>query len=217
MANSVRSFGAGGGAGSYAGGMPDVDWSGCWGHVAASLRSHITAGRQHLLTEDVVRFALIEALEGAGVEPSRIRFEHRVAGIGPIDLVVDATAGRIGAAVEVKFPRDPSGADADDTQTVGELLNDFYRLARLDADEAWALQVIEPRLARHLARRRDVQWGATAGEVFLLAPGLFGQLPKTARQAAAAALDDLAVDAHCDAVHSAGDLTVIAYRVRPAA
>lgn len=38
-------------------------------------------------------------------------------------------------------------------------------------------------------------------------------LPLTARQAAAAALDELALVADCKAVHVAGDLTVIAYRV----
>ena len=191
----------------------EIDWSRCWDDVARSLRDHIAAGRQHLLTEDVARFVLAQSLERQGVAPSRIAFEHRVAGIGPIDVVVDAAGARMGAAVEVKFPRDPKEAGAADTMTVGELLNDFYRLARLDTSEAWALQVLGERLVRHLGRRTDIQWGVTAGEVFGLPVGLRSRLPKTARAAAAAALDDLAVDAHCTAVHAAGNLTVIAYRV----
>ena len=190
-----------------------VDWERCWEDVAAVLRGHIDAGRQHLLTEDVVRFALAGILEAQGVTPDRIAFEHRVAGIGPIDLVIDATPGTLGAAIEIKFPRDPKEKNAADTMTVGELLNDFYRLARLDAAEAWALQIIGARLAHHLARRTDRPWVLTAGSPFKLEAGFMAALPLTARQAAAAALDDLALVADCTAVHAAGDLTVIAYRV----
>lgn len=102
-----------------------VDWERCWADVAAVLSQHITAGRQHLLTEEAVRFALVGILEAQGVAPRRIAFEHRVPGIGPIDLVIDAANHPMGAAVEIKFPRDPKEKNSADTMTVGELLNDF--------------------------------------------------------------------------------------------
>lgn len=191
----------------------NIDWDRCWIDVATVLREHSAAGRQHLLTEDVVRFALARILEGQSVAPERITFEHRVTGVGPIDLVIDSMERPMGAAIEIKFPRDPKEKNSADTMTVGELLNDFYRLARLDSAAAWALQIIGTRLAQHLARRTDRPWILTAGEAFTLTAGSMAALPLTARRAAAAALDDLALVADCTAVHAAGDLTVIAYRV----
>jgi hypothetical protein len=101
-------------------------WPAVWKAVSEVLGHQQAAGRSHLLTEDTVRFATAIALEERGVQSSRITFEYRIAGIGPIDLVIDAPT--LTAAVEIKFPRDPTGTGSSDTMTVGELLNDFCRL-----------------------------------------------------------------------------------------
>lgn len=69
-----------------------------------------------------------------------------------MDLVVDSPPT---VAVELKYPRDPTEQNAADTMTLGELLRDLYRLARLDA-QGWALQVIDERLRGFLTRRADV-------------------------------------------------------------
>lgn len=191
--------------------VPSPPWSAAWTAVSDVLTHHLDGGRAHLLTEDVVRFAMARALEDVGVAPSRITIEYRGAGIGPIDLVIDAP--NLSAAVEIKFPRDPTGTGANDTMTVGELLNDFYRLARLTAVDRWALQILDARLAGHLSRRRDIAWVAEQGREFVLPANLRATMPKSAGEAMKAALPDQRVVATCEAVHRAGPLTVAAYQV----
>lgn len=195
----------------------EIDWPSAWNAVADYVREQIDAGRGHLLTEDVVRFALALVLERQGVEPGRIGKEHRVPSLGAIDLVIDpepTRPGRVSAAVEIKFPRDPRSQNSADTLTVGELLNDFYRLARIDAPERWAFQVIGSRLGRHLASRTDVLWTIVEGETLLLGTEVLGRLPLTARRAVMGEVDQLAVTVTCNTVCAAGDLTLAAYEVR---
>lgn len=192
------------------------DWPSCWRQLAETIQGHLERGRGHLLTEDVVRFALVDVLAKNGVDAQRIAFEHRVPGMGAIDLVVDPAAGeptRMSAAVEIKFPRDPRERNSADTMTVGELLNDFYRLARLEAAERWALQVIGARLARHLTARRDVRWTLCEGQDLCLPTGVLTGLPATARRAVVGSVDELAVTASCVTVHVVGDLTFAAYSI----
>lgn len=132
-------------------GRRDIDWAAVWDSVAGAVHDHVRAGRSHWVTEDVVRFATARALEDAGVAPEEVRFEHRVADISAsVDLVVGDGPD---AVVELKYPRDPTGFGAADTMTFGELLRDFYRLAWLDLDDAWALQVMDSRLRGYLSRR----------------------------------------------------------------
>jgi hypothetical protein len=163
------------------------------------------------MTEDSVRFAVALALEAAGVAPSRVVFEHRIVGIGPIDVAVDPPA--LTAVMEIKFPRDPKGTGENDTMTVGELINDFYRLGRLEARDRWALQVLDGRLARHLSRRRDVVWTAELGATITLDADLPGRLPKSARDAIRAWQPGRAVVATCTAVEPIERLTLAAYRI----
>jgi hypothetical protein len=40
----------------------DVPWDRLWGALAVALEVHVRAGRRHLLTEDVVRFATVTVL-----------------------------------------------------------------------------------------------------------------------------------------------------------
>ncbi len=56
--------------------LPAIPWDKVWAEVADTMRAHIDAGRGHLLTEDVVRFATVLALEESGVPAAAVRFEH---------------------------------------------------------------------------------------------------------------------------------------------
>lgn len=195
-----------------------VDWRAAWDAVADFLGEQLAAGRRHLLTEDVVRFELAQVLGRQGVDPGRIAKEHRVPSIGAIDLVIDAepgVPGRMSAAVEIKFPRDPRERNAADTMTVGELLNDFYRLARIDAPERWALQVIGSRLGRHLAARRDVLWTLVEGENLLLGADVLSRLPPTARGAIVGEVEELAFRVTCTTLCSGDEITLAAYEIGP--
>lgn len=107
---------------------PRVPWAEVWRATADAMAAHLQAGREHLLTEDVLRFSLARALEDAGVDPGRLRVEHRVAEIGAIDLVIETPPV---TAVEIKYPRDPEGSGAGDTMIHGELVADLYRLVGL--------------------------------------------------------------------------------------
>lgn len=194
-----------------------IDWPGAWFELAEFIRGQLDAGRRHLLTEDVVRFALVQVLGAQGVGPTRIAIEHRVRSIGALDLVVDPVPGNpetMAAAVEIKFPRDPRERNAADTMTVGELLNDFYRLARIDAPERWALQVIGTRLGRHLGARRDVRWTLVEGETLSLGPEVLGGLPLTARRAVIGEVEGLGLTVTCRTVCALDELTLVSYEVQ---
>jgi hypothetical protein len=66
-----------------------IDWPGVWYALATALRVHVEAGRRHLLTEDVVRFATVTVLADHGVTADRLAAERTVAGVGRVDLLVD--------------------------------------------------------------------------------------------------------------------------------
>jgi hypothetical protein len=197
----------------------DLDWPVAWEGVAAALIGHDNAGRSHLLTEDVVRFELVKALQGLGLGADRMKNEHRVPSIGPIDLVIDVDEDRperMAVAIEIKFPRDSKvDPSAVDQLTFGELANDFYRLARIAADDRWALQVIGSRLAKKLSDEH--KWTFDAGHALPLGPDFLRGLGKSARRAVAGDVDDLELQVTCQTVIPAGDLTVAAFRVAPSA
>jgi hypothetical protein len=178
--------------------------------VTSTLQDHLARGLRHLLTEDVVRFATIRALVDAGISPERLRVEHRIADLGSIDLVVDLPPT---AMLELKYPRDPQQQSAADTMTLGELLRDLYRLAWVDLEDSFAVQVIEPRLRRFLSRRRELDWTTAPGQAIDLPNGLAAALPLTAQRCLPVWSQGLAVTATCTYSARAGDLTVAVYRV----
>jgi hypothetical protein len=190
-----------------------TDWELVWASTASAIAAHQRRGHGHLLTEDAVRWAILAALEKCGVPAAQVTFEHRVKDVGPIDLVVSNDNG-IAAAVEIKFPRDPRERNSADTMTVGELLNDFYRLARVPAIERQALQVIGSRLAGYLSRR-DPLWAAQDGKTMEMPADLPHHVRPTTREAMRAADGKTAVRAACTFACSVGDLAVIAYTVTP--
>jgi hypothetical protein len=177
-----------------------------------ALRVHLEIGRRHLLTEDVVRFATVTVLADHGVAASRLGAERTVPGVGRIDLVVDPPHG---AAVEFKFPREPSETNAADTQAFGETLRDLYRLARLEVAEAWAVQLLRPALYRYLSRRSELAWTASPGTTLLLPAGLRDRLPASARGILPPWATD-EVSAECVVAERLGEDLLVAYQVAPA-
>ena len=194
--------------------VPVIPWDDVWSDVAEIVRGHVNAGRGHLLTEDVLRFATVLALEESGVPAAAVRFEHRIPEISAsLDLVVGDDPD---AVVELKYPRDPTGFGAADTMTFGELLRDFYRLAWLDLSDAWALQVMDQRLRGYLSRRGHVSWTWSVGESLRIRPEAMRDLPVTTARSLPVWTATMAVDAECTASHEVGGLVLAAYRVRPA-
>lgn len=186
-----------------------LDWPTVWHALAEALRAHHQVGRRHLLTEDVVRFATITVLAEHGVDASRLAAEVNIAGVGFIDLFVDRPDG---VAIEFKFPREPSEKNAADTMAFGELLRDFYRLARLDVTEAWAVQLIRPKFAQYLTKRSELAWTATAGAILELPAGLRELLPASAKEKVPAWATDT-VTATCVLAERVGDDVLAAYKV----
>lgn len=167
---------------------PQVEWSpreqpvlDALRRVAGVMAQHYVKGRQHLLTEDVFRFATVASLEEGGVAPDRLAIEVPVPGPvrGKIDLVVDTEV-----AIEFKFPRDPvSDVGAADTMTFGEMLSDVYRLSTLPHSRRLAVWLLQDRLAGYLTRaagRHAIDWPTRAGARLRLPAGLRGRLPSTA-------------------------------------
>jgi hypothetical protein len=161
-------------------------WEQVWEHVAAELDEHCVAGLERLLTEDVVRFATVRALLAAGVSASEIRAEWRPPELhgGAVDLVV---GDPVTAAVEFKYPREPSETNAAWTMHLGEVIKDFYRLAALppDVDDRLCVQVVSTRLRRYLdnsADRHRLTIGAHGGETTAFTPEAIRGLPETARR-----------------------------------
>lgn len=187
-----------------------VDWPAVWRGLATALRVHLAAGRRHLLTEDVVRFATVTVLADHGVSADRLAAERTIPGVGRIDLLVDVPGG---AAVEFKFPREPNELNAPYTMTYGELLKDFYRLAAIEVDEAWAVQLLRPAFARYLARRREVHWTMTPGHTLRLPEDLAASLPQTARRAFTGVSGSREARAECAVVEPLGDDVLVACRV----
>ena len=195
-----------------------IDWDQVWAGVVRRLRAHVEAGRLHLLTEDAVRLCTVFALEDAGVSASSMAVEVPDPALsgGKLDLVVgDEPTRRI--VIELKFPRDARGPISPDTMTLGELLRDFHRVARVDAGRRWVVQVIDDRLLRYLERvaeRHPLVWVSEAGGRFVISGAVVGALPKTALDALRTW--DVEVDVEADCRFServSDDLRLIAYEV----
>ncbi|GAA4595654.1 hypothetical protein GCM10023107_34850 [Actinoplanes octamycinicus] len=173
--------------------------------VAEVMSQHYAGGRRHLLTEDVLRFAMIAVLEEHGISPDRLSIEVPLLGAtrGKLDLVVDRDI-----AIEFKFPRDPaSEVGAADTMTLGEMLSDVYRLAALPHSQRLAVWLLHDRLAGYLARAADrysFEWPTAAGEWLRLPAELPVRLPATAK-AALKSLGAAVVEAEAVVYRSASD------------
>jgi hypothetical protein len=157
-----------------------VDLVHIWRDVAGRMEAHLVAGRRHLLTEDVLRWATIDALIEAGVVPDDLQVEVIIPTTrGKIDLVVGRNEEA--TAVEFKFPRDSRTGISPDTMTLGELLKDVYRLAAVPSfGERWAVMFLNDRLRRYLERRTDCGWTFERGEELAFSPEAFALLPQTA-------------------------------------
>lgn len=155
--------------------------TGVWERLAEVMSRHYRAGRRHLLTEDVLRFATVALLEDHGVAPQDLAIE--VALPGSLRGKLDLSIGR-DTAIEFKFPRDPkSEVSAADTMTFGEMLADIYRLATLPYRHRLAVWLVHDRLAAYLGRaayRHAITWPTGPGTMLELPPGLRGRLPATA-------------------------------------
>jgi hypothetical protein len=195
------------------------DWCALWHDVAGAMAAHRKAGRGHLLTEDVLRFATVLALGERGVPPSALRAEVLAPELkgGKVDLAIETDPA---AVVEFKFPRDPTNSGAADTMTLGEVLRDFYRLALLPTSERWVVLLLDARLLRYVraaAQRYDLGWADDLGSELTLTSAIDG-LPKTARDALGAALPKTDVTASCLVAADAGPgLTLLAYRLHASA
>jgi hypothetical protein len=152
----------------------NIAWDQAFAATTEALADHLRAGRGHLVTEDVVRFALAVALEqSCGVTPDRLAKNFGVAGIGQLDLVVDAAQT---AVVELKFVREPKAENAAYTDAFGLLLNDFYRVARTGLEHAYVLHVLEPTFRRYLAARTELRWSWEVGDVLVTLPSRMRQI-----------------------------------------
>lgn len=195
--------------------MAEIAWEIVWRDVAQRLREHRAAGRGHLLTEDVVRFQTVLALERLGVAPSRLRTEVPVPVLsgGKLDLAVDPPDGPV---VELKYPRSRSGINPD-TMTFGELVRDFFRVAAVPSSERWVVQVVEERLERYIhgiCGRHGIRWATAVDERLLVPAASLRSLPETARRALGTFADHRAVSARCVAAEAVDDgLTLYAYEV----
>ena len=127
-----------------------VDWRALWSTTATHLDRHREVGLQGLLTEVVLRFAVVQELVSVGVSPAHIATEWRRPGVpDAVDLVVSQPTW---TAVEFKFPREPREANAAWTQHLGEVLKDFYRLAMMPPEfvDRWCVQLLSNRMRRYL-------------------------------------------------------------------
>jgi hypothetical protein len=186
-----------------------IDWMGLWEALRVALDVHIRAGRRHLLTEDVVRFATVTILAEHGVTADRLETEHNVVGVGRIDLLVDPPKG---AAIEFKFPREPSEMNAADTMAFGELLRDFYRLSRLEVADAWAVQLLRPAFRRYLGRRGELAWTDEPGTTLVLPGGLRVAVPTSARSSLPEWAQD-EVNAECKFASKVGEDLLVVFNV----
>lgn len=189
----------------------EMDWPDLWQALSSALDVHAQAGRSHLLTEDALRFALILALEDRGISPEEMYLEVMEPRVnGKLDLVI---GDPMRVAFELKFPRDSRTGISPDTMTLGELLKDFYRLARVDADDRWVVQLLNDRLCRFLARRAEVPWAFQTGDRMELPIGLPERLPTTAKKCLPSWATAMTVGATCVAAHHANGLALLVYRI----
>jgi hypothetical protein len=156
-----------------------IDWATVWVDTAVRLRRDVDAGLGHLLTEDAVRWRVIESLVRAGVSGTRIEAEVPAKALrgGMLDLVVDRRN-----VVELKYPRLLRVTNAPLTQILGSLLRDFQRVGAVDASERWVVQVYPAAVEAYLVRlgeRVGIAWPTVPAAGLEITPGLMASLPAT--------------------------------------
>jgi hypothetical protein len=191
-----------------------INWDQVWAATARQLDGYRVDGLEALMTEDVLRFATVQQLAAAGISPADLKAEWRRPGVpDAVDLVV--TCPHL-AAIEFKYPREPSHTNAPWTQHLGEALKDFYRLAHMPADfrTRWCVQLLSARMRTYLdgvADRHRVRLALTAGQTTVLDPATIPALPPTAHRGLTRWLDDLpTVTARCVSVHHIGNDLLLA-------
>lgn len=195
-------------------------WASVWAATAELIGEHVIAGRAHLLTEDTLRFATIRSLETAGVTAQQMRIEWpiRELGRGKLDLFVELDGGE-SAAIEFKYPRDARGPISPDTMTLGEMLSDFHRVARLPVHHRWVVQLVGDRLRGYLTRvaeRHPIIWPDGTGVSLALTGAAIVGLPGTARSSLAEWALEHDVAAECTAsIALPGELTLFSFHVAP--
>lgn len=192
---------------------PEPDWEQVWVDVARRLAEHRAAGRALLLTEDSVRWFTVQALEATGVSPDRLAVEVPASPLagGKLDLTVDGVTGTV---IELKYPRGSRTGISPDTMTLGELIRDFLRVAAVDAEDRWVVQVLQPELRRYLNRREALSWPSAVGQQLVLTRSVLEGLPKTARDAIGSLPWPLPLTATCAVAHPVDvDLALFAFRV----
>jgi hypothetical protein len=188
----------------------ELDRTALWRTVARRMAGHVESGREHLLTEDVLRFVTVVAIEEQGVSPDRIALEHVLPDKGKIDLVIGSPPT---VAIEFKYPRDSRTGFSPDTMTTGEMLKDFYRLGdHPEIPDRWAVLLLNDRLRRHLERRTDCRWAFNEGSGLRFDPAGHRLLPATAG-AQLSRWADATVEARCESVHQIGGLRLAAFRI----
>lgn len=188
------------------------DWQRVLASLAARLAEHLDVGLEHLLTEDIARWELVGALREADVPAGVIRIEQQQPEISAkFDLVI---GDPVTSVVELKYSRDPTNSGAADTMTTGEILRDLYRLAWTDVDDAWAVQVLQPRILAHLQRRREFSFVTQVGETVVLEAGLHDVLPRTAAASLPEWTRGIGLVATCEFAATVGTLSLVAFHVR---
>lgn len=185
-------------------------WIHLWRDVAAQIEEQVQRGRQHLLTEDSLRWATVEALERSGMSPDEIAFEYLLPDRGKVDLVVKSPPS---IAVEFKFPRDSRTGISPDTMTMGELLKDLLRLSDPSiAPDRWAVMLLNERLRRYLERRTDCAWTFEEGGRLDIGAEQLAQLPQTAARTLRWS-PTTRVQATCCVAADVRDLRLVAYQM----
>jgi hypothetical protein len=200
--------------------VPTFDWDAIWEAAARRLAGHVSSGLTHLLTEDVLRFAVIQELVEHGVPPLDIEQEWRRPGVtDSVDLVLKRLPP---AAIEFKFPREPRETNAAWTQHLGEALKDFFRVATMPAEfgDRWCVQLWSTRVVRYFdgaADRYGFRWGNRPGDRTVFDPDAMRTLPATALGRLArwsSALPE--IRATCTSVCDVGaDMRLYAFAVNP--
>jgi hypothetical protein len=162
--------------------VPDLsaEWKGIWSKVAEELGRYRADGLSHLVTEDVLRFATIQALARSNVDPASLRIEypHPVIRGGKIDLAIGFPPGDV---IEFKYPREPNEKNAAWTMVLGEVLKDFYRLAVIKGQvRRQVVLVATARLRRFLESSAQRHRLILSPERVELVPEVIAALPATA-------------------------------------
>lgn len=199
-----------------------IDWLAIWARTARHLARHAEVGLSGLLTEDVLRFAVVQELVAGGIRSSAIEVEWRRPGVrDAVDLVV--TSPEL-VAVEFKYPREPRETNAAWTQHLGEALKDFYRVASMPAgfSQRWCVQLWSRRVNAYfdgVAVRNGLALATKPGQRTYLDPSIVRGLPATATGRLHRWMPDLpVVSAVCAASEwVSSDLLLIAHAVEQAA